>query len=282
MIKLVECPRDAMQGIERFIPTKVKIDYINLLLKVGFDTIDFGSFVSEKAIPQMRDTAEVLSKLDMSNGKSRLLAIVANLRGAEEACSFHEISFLGYPMSISETFQQRNTNKSIGESLSILQEIQELCVKSNKKLVTYLSMGFGNPYGDPYDEDIVLKFADILVSLDIKIISLADTIGTSTPGTIQKLFNSLESEFTEVEFGVHLHSQSHQAKEKIEAAYLAGCKRFDGAIMGFGGCPMAEDELVGNIATEQILSVLEEFGQDIGIDRKMFDKSLIKASEVFA
>jgi len=271
-----------MQGIEKFIPTEVKVDYLNLLMKAGFDTIDFGSFVSEKVIPQMRDTAQVLDKLDVSATDSKLLAIVANLRGAETACSFSEISFLGYPMSISETFQQRNTNKSIGESLSILQEIQELCVKSNKVLVTYISMGFGNPYGDPYEQDIVLKFTEILASLDLTIISLADTVGNSEPGIIKSLYTSLTSEFRDVEFGVHLHSHPNQAKEKIKAAYLAGCKRFDGAIMGFGGCPMAEDELVGNIATEQILEVLDDFGQDTGVDRKLFDKCLLMASEVFA
>jgi len=280
-MKIVECPRDAMQGIEEYIPAEIKTDYINLLLHAGFDTLDFGSFVSPKAVPQMQDTSDVLRGLDLSHSSTKLLAIVANLRGAQEASAFQQIDYLGYPLSISETFQERNTNKSIAESLSVLQEIQELCIKSGKKLVSYISMGFGNPYGDPYSEEIVLSFTDILKSLEVEIVSLSDTIGMASPESIGKLYNSLSSQFPDVEVGCHLHSNPESAYEKVEAAYLAGCRRFDGAIKGFGGCPLAEDELVGNIATETILSVLSDHGEDHGIDNDIFRKCLFKASDVF-
>jgi hydroxymethylglutaryl-CoA lyase len=226
-----------MQGIDEFIPTSSKVRYINQLLKVGFDTIDFGSFVSPKAIPQMRDTAEVLEQLSYRESKSKLLVIIANTRGAEDASRFEAITYLGFPLSISEAFQQRNTNKSIAEALNTLSEIQNICVKSNKKLVTYISMGFGNPYGDPYSVDLVGKFVDILVTLGSSVISLADTIGVSQPEDISFLFSSLSKQYPSVELGAHLHSTPASAVEKIEAAYIAGCRRFDGAIRGFGGCP---------------------------------------------
>ncbi len=255
-MKLIECPRDAMQGLEEFIPTEKKIAYINQLLKVGFDTIDFGSFVSSKAIPQLRDTAEVLKGLDLSSTPSKLLAIVANTRGAEEAAMHKEIAYLGFPLSISETFQLRNTNKSIAGALKTIDEIQTICHHSHKTLVTYISMGFGNPYGDPYDVRLVEEFVSLLSLKGIKIISLADTIGVSKPDQILYLFKTLVPRFPDLEFGAHLHSHPALAVEKIEAAYLSGCQRFDGALKGLGGCPMAEDELVGNLATESILAYL--------------------------
>ena len=257
-MKLIECPRDAMQGIDEFIVTEDKIRYINQLLRVGFDTIDFGSFVSAKAIPQMRDTKDVLAGLDLTKTKSRLLAIVANTRGAEEAAQYQQITYLGFPLSISETFQQRNTNKSITEALNTLADIQNICESTGKQQVVYISMGFGNPYNDPYSITLVEKFVDILQTLGVKIISLADTIGVSTPEQISYLFKTLSGKFKEVELGTHLHSTPQTAIEKINAAYEAGCKRFDGAIKGFGGCPMAKDDLVGNLATETILSFLED------------------------
>lgn len=280
-MKLIECPRDAMQGLTEFIPTEKKITYLNQLLRVGFDTLDFGSFVSPKAIPQMRDTAEVLAKLDLSSTRSKLLAIVANVRGAEEACRFNSIEYLGFPLSISETFQQRNTNKSIAEALNVVNEIQELCIKHNKQQVVYLSMGFGNPYGDPYDVHVVERFADILSTLGVKTISLADTIGVSEPDLINYLFSSLIKRFPKVEFGAHLHSNPKTSVEKIEAAYNSGCQRFDGALKGFGGCPMAKDELVGNMATETILSFLEGKNATPELNRGELNKALKLADEIF-
>jgi hydroxymethylglutaryl-CoA lyase len=280
-MKLIECPRDAMQGLEQFIPTEVKSNYINQLLKVGFDTIDFGSFVSAKAIPQLRDTVDVLKNLDLSTTKSKLLAIVANTRGAEEAANWNEITYLGFPLSISETFQHRNTNKSIAEALRTVEEIQSICKQKNKVLVTYISMGFGNPYGDPYDVGVVEHFADLLSNLEVKIISLADTIGVSKRDQIQYLFKTLVPKFPTIEFGAHLHSNPAKAIEKIEAAYLSGCQRFDGAIKGFGGCPMAEDELVGNLATETILAYLKSKNAPLDFDQAEFNKALILADSVF-
>lgn len=280
-MKIIECPRDAMQGLEEFIPTEMKAAYINQLLKVGFDTIDFGSFVSPKAIPQLRDTAEVLGQLDLSTTKSKLLAIVANTRGAETASKFEAITYLGFPLSISETFQQRNTNKSIIEALNSLTEIQGICKKTDKVLVTYLSMGFGNPYGDLYDADVVGKFVDVLFTLDVEIISLADTIGVSKPDQIQYLFNTLTNQFPTMEFGVHLHSNPTTAEEKIEAAFKSGCKRFDGAIKGFGGCPMAEDNLVGNLATETILNWLDKNDSSPDLNKDEFQKAMIMADLIF-
>lgn len=280
-MKLIECPRDAMQGLTEFIPTPTKIRYLNQLLKVGFDTIDFGSFVSPKAIPQLRDTAEVLEQLSWKESASALLAIVANTRGAEEASRYQAITYLGFPLSISETFQKRNTNKTIAEALTSLEEIQNICTRTGKKLVTYISMGFGNPYGDPYSPDHVAGFVDILVTLGASAISLADTIGVSTPENISNLFTTLSRQYPGTELGVHLHSTPATAFEKIDAAFKAGCQRFDGAIKGFGGCPMADDELVGNLATENIIQYLDEQGVKTGIDQQAFGSALQMVDEIF-
>jgi hydroxymethylglutaryl-CoA lyase len=280
-MKIIECPRDAMQGLSYFIPTEAKIEYLNMLLGIGFDTIDFGSFVSPKAIPQMRDTADVLARIDLRNSKSKLLAIVANTKGAEEAARHEAITYMGFPLSVSETFQKRNTNKSIAEALNTLEEIQRICLSTKKTLVTYISMGFGNPYNDPYDVGFVEQFVDILSTLGIRIISLADTIGVSTPGNITELFLSLSARFPGIEFGAHLHSHPRTSHEKILAAYTAGCRRFDGAIRGFGGCPMANDDLVGNIATETIISFLQEKHVDPGLDQVLFSKALKAADKLF-
>ncbi len=281
MVKLIECPRDAMQGIKEFIPTEKKVQYINTLLGVGFDTIDFGSFVSPKAIPQMRDTAEVLKGLKLEESKSKLLSIVVNKRGAEDAAKFEEISYLGYPFSISETFQLRNTNATIDQSLGRLQDIQEICVKSNKKLVVYISMGFGNPYGDPWDVDIVQRWVDELAEMEIRILSLSDTIGVATPESISYLFGNLIPPYPDVEFGAHLHTQPHNWREKVAAAYEGGCRRFDGALRGYGGCPMAKDKLTGNMPTENIIFYMDEQLGDIGINKDMLRKSMELAYEVF-
>lgn len=279
-MKLIECPRDAMQGIHTFIPTEKKVHYINSLLEVGFDTLDFGSFVSPKAIPQLRDTVEVLSQLKVSDTK--LLAIVANTRGAEEASQHDRITYLGFPLSISETFQQRNTNKSIAEALNTLDEIQQICLQSNKVLVTYISMGFGNPYGDLYSVDHVLKMTDVLATMGVAIVSLADTIGVSQPEQIENLYSLAVKNFPSIEFGAHLHSSPQKAREKIAAAYRAGCQRFDGALKGFGGCPMAEDELVGNLATETILSFLDSKQATPDLNRVAFSEAMKIADDVFS
>ena len=282
MIKLIECPRDAMQGLHDFIPTETKANYINQLLKVGFDTIDFGSFVSPKAIPQLRDTAEVLNQLKLEKTSSKLLAIIANTRGANDAVNFEEIDYLGFPFSVSETFQQRNTNSSIEESLNRVEEIQELCVKHNKKMVVYLSMAFGNPYGDPWDVDIVAKWSETLhEKLDINILALSDTIGVSNPDNIDYLFRSLINDFSKVEFGAHLHSTPDTAVEKVEAAIAAGCMRFDGAIKGFGGCPMAKDDLVGNMPTEVMLQFFNDNDLAHSISKSEFMVSETMATQVF-
>ena len=280
-MKIIECPRDAMQGIKEFIPTEEKINYINQLLKVGFDTIDFGSFVSPRAIPQMRDTAEVLEGLDLSTTNSKLLAIVANTRGAEDASHFDEISYLGFPLSLSETFQERNTNRSIAEAMETVSELQLLCGKQNKKLVVYLSMGFGNPYGDPYELSYAGEFVEKLVGMGIKIISLADTIGVSTTTNISELYSSLIPAFPQVEFGAHLHSTAETALEKIQSAYQAGCRRFDGAIHGFGGCPMAKDDLVGNIKTETIIDFAIRSNITTGLNMDEFGLACQLADTVF-
>jgi hydroxymethylglutaryl-CoA lyase len=279
-MKLIECPRDAMQGIHTFIPTEKKVHYINSLLEVGFDTLDFGSFVSPKAIPQLRDTVEVLSQLKVSDTK--LLAIVANTRGAEEASQHDRITYLGFPLSISETYQQRNTNKSIAEALNTLDEIQQICLQSNKVLVTYISMGFGNPYGDLYSVDHVLKMTDVLATMGVAIVSLADTIGVSQPEQIENLYSLAVKNFPSIEFGAHLHSSPQKAWEKIAAAYQAGCQRFDGALKGFGGCPMAEDELVGNLATETILSFLDSKQATPDLNRVAFSEAMKIADDVFS
>ncbi len=281
MLKIVECPRDAMQGLPEYIPAAIKAEYINLLLKIGYDTIDFGSFVSPKAIPQMRDTAEVLSMLDISQTSSKLLAIVANERGAKDACEFDEITYLGYPFSISETFQQRNTNSSIEESLEMVEKIQQMAKKKNKSLVIYVSMGFGNPYGDPWNVEICQKWVDILAEMDIKIIALSDTIGVANPNSIKYLFSNLIPPYPDVEFGAHLHTQAHSWFEKVDAAYNAGCKRFDAAIKGFGGCPMAKDDLTGNMATENLLDYFKQKGINVALDKYYFEKAMEMSSRVF-
>ena len=253
-IKIIECPRDAMQGIKTFIPTERKVAYIQSLLRVGFDTIDFGSFVSPKAIPQMQDTAEVLAQLDLSQTTSKLLAIIANTQGAQMASQHAEIQYLGFPFSISENFQMRNTHKTIAESLVTLKEILDIATASNKEVVTYISMGFGNPYGDPWNVEIVGEWTEKLANMGVKILSLSDTIGSSTPDVIDYLFSNLIPKYPLVEFGAHLHTTPDKWHEKIDAAFKAGCRRFDGAIQGFGGCPMAKDDLTGNMPTEKMLS----------------------------
>ncbi len=280
-VKIIECPRDAMQGIKRFIPTKDKASYINTLLEVGFDTIDFGSFVSPKAIPQMRDTAEVLSMLDLSTTQSKLLAIVANVRGANDASQFEEINYLGYPFSISENFQMRNTSKTIEQSIVILNEILNIAVKSNKEVVAYLSMGFGNPYGDPWNVDIVGDWTQKLASMGVKILSLSDTIGSSQPDTIKYLFSNLISKYPQIEFGAHLHTTPSSWREKVNAAYKGGCIRFDGAIKGYGGCPMAKDELTGNMPTEKLLDYFMEKKIDLHLDKSSFKNALNATPKVF-
>ncbi len=280
-MKIVECPRDAMQGLHQFIPTEIKVNYINKLLQVGFDTIDFGSFVSLKAIPQMRDTAEVLAKLDLHGTNTQLLAIIANLRGAETAVGFDEVTYVGFPLSVSETFQQRNTNKSVAEALDEIARIQHICLKHSKTLVVYLSMAFGNPYGDLYSTEVVQQLAEKLVSLDIKIIAPSDTIGSSTPASVYDLFKSLIQNFPQVELGAHLHATPDDTIEKIEAAYQAGCRRFDGAVKGFGGCPMAKDELVGNIATEKMITYFEARSIALHLDKAKFDEAFQYANQVF-
>lgn len=281
MIKIVECPRDAMQGIQTFIPTQKKIQYINQLLTCGFDTIDFGSFVSPKAIPQMRDTALVLAGLDRSVSDTKLLAIVANKRGADDACKYSEIEYLGYPFSISETFQLRNTNATIEESLERVLQIQSLCTQHHKKLVLYISMGFGNPYGDPWNLDIVSHWVDRLTQMGIEIFSLSDTIGVSNPENISYLFSNLVVRYPNIEFGAHLHTTPSTWKEKIKAAYDSGCRRFDGAIKGYGGCPMAKDELTGNMATENINYFFSQQNIETGIKKDAFLESLLMSNDVF-
>lgn len=280
-IKLVECPRDAMQGWPHFIPTEKKIRYINALLKVGFHTIDFGSFVSAKAIPQMADTVDVLKGLQLDNAQSKLLAIVANKRGAEEALLHDEISFLGFPFSISETFQQRNTNSSIASSFETVSAIQNLCIKNRKELVVYISMAFGNPYGDPYDESIVEEWVMKMDKLDIRIISLADTVGLATKEQVSRVTKHVLNALPEVEVGVHLHSAHHNRKEKLDAALNAGCKRFDSAIKGIGGCPMAGSDLVGNMDTEFMINVFKESGHPVNIDIDQFEICTRLAAEIF-
>ena len=280
-IKLIECPRDAMQGWKNFIPTEKKIEYINSLLKVGFDTIDFGSFVSAKAIPQMADTAEVVRSLESGVGNTKLLSIVANLRGAEEASVFDQITYLGFPFSVSETFQQRNTNSSIEESLKRVEEIQNLCINKNKKLVIYISMAFGNPYNDLYDEDIVFNWVEKLVEMDIDIISLADTVGVATPEQVYDMTSYLVESLPATEVGVHLHSTFENWQQKLDAAVKAGCNRFDGALKGIGGCPMANDELVENMNTEWMISYFEKNNIATGLNKEALAESLRIAGEIF-
>lgn len=280
-VKLIECPRDAMQGIKEFIPTEVKAAYINAILKCNFDTVDFGSFVSPKAIPQMRDTAELLGKLEM-NTTSKLLAIIANERGAEDAVQFDEISYLGYPFSVSEEFQKRNTNSTIEESLHRVEAIQNMAVKNNKKLVVYLSMGFGNPYGEPWSADLVIKWCERLYSdFGISIHALSDTIGSASVETVDYLFRELIPALPGVEFGAHLHTRRENAESMIEAAYNAGCRRFDGAIKGYGGCPMAKDDLTGNMPTEIMLHWFEKNNIVLPIDKNAFIEAMNESNKVF-
>ncbi|QCK17041.1 hydroxymethylglutaryl-CoA lyase [Mangrovivirga cuniculi] len=280
-MQIVECPRDAMQSWHSFIPTEKKVEYINQLLKVGFHTIDFGSFVSPKAIPQMKDTKEVLSQLDLSETSSKLLAIVANVRGANDAAEHEEIDYLGFPLSLSETFQLRNTNKTIQQAKDSLKEIQDICKKTDKTLVTYLSMGFGNPYNDPYNADYLLQFTEELNEIEVEIISLADTVGSAKPEDIDFAFKNTINTFPDITFGAHFHSTPEKAPEKLKAAYEAGCHRFDTAMKGFGGCPMAKDDLTGNIATEILMKFLDKNDVDIEIDKTHFQASEALASKVF-
>ncbi|HOS47644.1 MAG TPA: hydroxymethylglutaryl-CoA lyase [Bacteroidia bacterium] len=281
-MKIIECPRDAMQGIHDFIPTSVKANYINRLLKVGYDTIDFGSFVSPKAIPQLRDTADVLSSLDLSETSSKLLAIIANVRGGEDAVKFEEIKYLGFPFSISETFQQRNTNSSIDQSLKTVEQLQSICVNNSKELVVYISMAFGNPYGDLWNEEIAFKWVNTIQQLGVKIVAMSDTVGVASPEAIKTIFSHLIPALPNVEFGAHLHCTADNWKHKVNAAYQSGCRRFDAAIKGFGGCPMAEDELVGNLATENLISYLNENKVNTNLDMSAFSEAMLFSGTVFA
>ena len=280
-VKLIECPRDAMQGWKQFIPTAKKIIYINSLLKIGFDTIDFGSFVSPKAIPQMADTKEVVQRLKVRDSSTKLLAIIANIRGAEEASVYDEITYLGFPFSVSETFQQRNTNSSIEGSLKRVEAVQDICMRTGKQLVIYISMGFGNPYGDPYSKEIVFSWVNKMVDSGIKIISLADTVGVARPDQVYSMTKYLVELLPDVEIGVHLHSSPDNWKEKLEAAINAGCKRFDGALKGIGGCPMANDELVGNMNTELMIGYLKERNLLSGLNEEALEESLQLATGIF-
>lgn len=282
MVEIIECPRDAMQGIHQFIPTEQKIDYLNALLKVGFQTIDFGSFVSHRTIPQMADTSKVIKGLDLASSKSKLLAIVANERGAEEAVAFDEIHTLGYPFSISETFQKRNTNATIDQSLKRVEAIKKLSDAADKELVIYISMAFGNPYGEPWSPQIAVKWAERLHDeLEIEILALSDTVGTSDRESITNLFSTLIPELPHVKFGAHLHTTPNDWREKVDAAYLAGCRRFDGAIKGYGGCPMAADKLTGNMPTENLLAYFQENKIENSVDPVLFAGAMAKAVKIF-
>jgi len=281
MVSITECPRDAMQGLKAFVPTEVKVRYIDQLLKVGYDVLDFGSFVSPKAIPQMRDTAKVIEQLDLSDTRSKLLAIIANKRGAIDALQFEQIDFLGFPFSISETFQRRNTNATIEESLDRVFDIQDLCIANQRDLVVYISMGFGNPYGDPWNLDIVLSWVEKLIASGIRYIALSDTVGVANPDNIGYLFKGLTAEHPDIHFGAHLHTQAHNWEEKIKVALDNGCRRFDTAIKGYGGCPMAKDDLTGNMATENLIYFLDKHNVAHSIDHKELHKAMALALEVF-
>ena len=281
-VQLIECPRDAMQGIKTFIPTVAKIQYLQALLNCGFDTLDFGSYVSPRAVPQMADTSEVLAGLDLSRTQTRLLAIVANTRGAIAALEHPEIDFLGYPFSISENFQMRNTHKTIAESIAVLTEIQTLAAQKRKEVVVYISMGFGNPYGDPWDAGIVSEWTERLVEMGVTILSLSDTVGSATPEGISLLFSELIPKYPKITFGAHLHTSPNFWFDKVDAAYNAGCRRFDGAIQGFGGCPMARDELTGNMPTEKMLSYFTARNIDSGVKWMAFEAAYNKASDLFS
>ena len=277
-MKIIECPRDAMQGISRFIPTTKKIMYINQLLKVGFDTLDFGSFVSHKAIPQLQDTAEVLNGLDLAGNSTKLSVVIANKRGAIDACAFEEIDYLGFPLSVSEEFQKRNTNKSIDQAFNMVEDIQNLSIKENKTLVVYLSMAFGNPYSEEYHPNIVAGVTERLNNIGVQIVALSDTIGISSPINISALFKTLITAHPSIEFGAHFHTTKDRWKEKVEAAYQNGCRRFDGTLKGYGGCPMAKDDLVGNMPTERLITYFKE---DLDFNLNELKKSLLLCSEIF-
>lgn len=280
-LELIECPRDAMQGIHQFIPTETKVNYLNLLLRAGFHSLDFGSFVSPKAIPQLADTPEVLNKLNIEGVQTKLLAIVANLRGAELACNYKQIQYIGFPFSISETFQKRNTNSSIEDSLATVAALQNLCEKHGKTLVIYLSMGFGNPYGDPWNADLLINWSNKMAQMGIKVLSLSDTIGVGTPEIIQSVFSALIPALPNITFGAHLHTTPDTWEEKVAAAWEGGCQRFDGAIKGFGGCPMATDKLTGNMPMENVLAFLDTKNINHGINREVFADAMVMANGVF-
>ena len=282
MPKIIECSRDAMQGIRSFIPTTKKVNYLQFLLQVGFHSLDFGSFVSSRSVPQMRDTADVLNQLDLSDTKTKLLAIVANLRGAETALKFEQIQYIGFPFSISENFQMRNTHKTILESQNVLEKIKELTDKLNKTLVVYLSMGFGNPYGDPWSVNVVLQWVERLAMMEIEIISLSDTIGQAVPLDISNLFSLLIPAFPAIEFGAHFHTHPNSGYEKISAAFDSGCRRFDGAILGIGGCPMAGNSLIGNFPTEKLLTFFSSRDINTGINITVFESSIKKSHNLFS
>ena len=279
-MKIIECPRDAIQGIKDFIPTASKISYINNLMKVGFHTIDVGSFVSHKAVPQMRDTAKVIDSLEVTDSNTKLLVIIANIRGALEACEFNQISYLGFPLSVSEKFQYRNTNKTINQSLIMVEEVQNICIKNNKELVIYLSMSFGNPYGENYHADLVAELTSKLYNLEIPIISLSDTIGVSNHENISLLFDTLINEYPDVEFGAHFHSNADDSINKIKSAYFNGCRRFDSAIKGYGGCPMAQDNLVGNIDSEQLIQFMKS--QNLPCNLLGYDQSVKQFEKIIS
>lgn len=281
-VKIIECPRDAMQGLAEFVPTALKIEYLNLLLKVGFDTLDFGSFVSAKAIPQMSDTAEVLAGLERASGTTRLLAIVANRRGADTAVGFEAIDYLGFPLSVSETFQLRNTNKSIADALDDVRYMQELCMSHRKQLVVYLSMGFGNPYADPYSPQRVVDFTGQLDQLGVKTVAPSDTVGTASPDDIRALFEQLIPAFGHIEFGAHLHATPDSVADKVAATLAAGVRRIDGALRGFGGCPMAKDDLTGNLPTEQVVALLEAQGLGVGLNKEALAEALVFSQKIFS
>lgn len=281
-VKIIECPRDAMQGIQTQIPTEVKIEYLNQLLMSGFDTLDFGSFVSPVAIPQMADTVRVLAGLNLEQTKTKLLAIVANSRGASDAIAYDEISYLGYPFSLSETFQQRNTRRSVASALELVAEIQDMCLRTRKQLVVYLSMGFGNPYGDLWSADMVTEYTEKMQALGVTIVSLADTTGSADATAIEEVFNRVIPAFPEMEIGAHFHAHPHAWQAKVEAAYLAGCRRFDGAMKGFGGCPFASDQLTGNIATENLITFMQSQNEDTGVDPNQLEACLQAANQIFS
>jgi hydroxymethylglutaryl-CoA lyase len=281
-IHLVECPRDAMQGWKSDIPVEKMVKYLNVLLKVGFHTLDFGSFVSPKAIPQMAETHEVIEGLDLNGSDTKLLAIVANTRGAEDAVQYDKISYLGFPFSVSETFQRKNTNSTIEESLQRVEEIQSICERANKKLVIYISMAFGNPFGDPYSDAIVYKYVVKMLGMNIDIISLADTVGLASAQQVHEITKSLVDALPSVEIGVHLHSMRYNWKEKIDAALEANCSRFDGALKGIGGCPMANDDLVGNMNTELLIPYFEERNLINPINREALSEASALANDIFS